>query len=156
MTNCEICGKREAAAVALIEGARMSVCTSCSRYGKIVHRLRDDEEPEAPVQSSAPRALQETDEIVEDYAELIRKKREELSLPREVLAEKINEKESYIEKIEKGRLTPTISVARKLEKELGIKLVEKIKPRVAATFQDKEKFKEPTLADMLDSQKKGK
>jgi len=153
MTNCDICGKREASAVALVEGAKLNVCHFCSKHGKIIHRLTADDK-EAPEYETKRAPMQETEEIVENYSEIVRKKRQELGLPREVLAERISEKESYIEKIEKGKLMPTMSVAKKLEKELGIKLIEKVQPSIAGSVEKSGSFKGQTLADLLEDQKK--
>ena len=81
-----------------------------------------------------------------------------MGLGMSVIAEKIHEKESFLDAIENERLRPTFEVARKLEKELGIKLIEKIESEVLPDApQKKGKFSEPTLADALfEKKKKGK
>ncbi len=155
--TCEICGEREAAAIVLIEGAKMAACRGCARGGKLIYRLEETETRGSEVIVKEYRAPIEQEEIVDDYAERVRKAIEKEKLPLEVIAERISERESYLNSIEKGKMVPTVMVARKLEKELGIKLVEMVKENVVSTSEKSGgKFKEPTLADILDSQKKKK
>jgi putative transcription factor len=99
----------------------------------------------------------EEQEIVDNYNILIRKAREQSGLKMEVVAERISEKTSYLESIEHGKLIPTIQVARKLEKELGIKLVETVHEEViSSTTQQKTKFSGATLGDAIPTHKKRK
>jgi len=149
---CEICGKRAARAVVLIEGAKMLACGGCMRGGRVIHRLSFEEKGGA---IAAPAArVQAEEEVVEDYASRIRKARQKLGLPVAVVAERINEKRSHLEAIERGGIRPTIATAKKLEKELNIKLVEKPKIEVAPSVSKSAKFSEPTLADMIEKKEK--
>jgi len=63
-------------------------------------------------------------EIVEDYGERIRAARMERGLSQKDLAMQLKEKELLIKKIEKGDLIPEDEVRRKLEKALGIRLID--------------------------------
>lgn len=153
---CEICGDREAAAIVQIEGAKLAACPGCSRGGKLLYRLDDDRKggPTTMTRKSAPI---EREEITEDYGAKVSKAIQKMGLPLEVVAERINEKESYVRSIEQGRMTPTILVARKLEKELGVRLVETVTEEI--TTMDEKKpasFKTQTLEDILEFQKKSK
>ena len=119
MTVCEMCGRSGPLVTAIIEGTQLSVCKSCARMGKIVQR---------PVQKHKPvkEDRRETIEmLVNDYSERIRKAREQSGLTQKEFANKLNEKESIIQKIESGTFRPTIEKARRFEKALKIKLVEK-------------------------------
>jgi putative transcription factor len=118
------------------------------RNGKVVHRFTEDEPVKETVQASAPMGA--TEEIVESYAKLIKQARQKMKLPVAVVAERINEKESYLQAIEGGRLTPTMAVAKKLEKELGIKLIEKVEGSAAPVAASSKKFSTPTLGDMVE------
>lgn len=146
--SCDICGNTPVRAQILLEGAKLLACGRCMRTGKILHRFHDDEEPsEAPVSRPAGPA---SEEVVENYAKVIKDARQRLKLPISVVAERISEKESYLQAIEGGRLTPTMDVARKLEKELGIKLVEKVEASVGpSAAASTKRFSAPTLGDML-------
>ncbi|MEM4196187.1 MAG: helix-turn-helix domain-containing protein, partial [Methanothermobacter sp.] len=77
----------------------------------------------APKRSRRP--METIYEVVEDYGEIIRAERESRGWSREDLAERINEKVSVINRIESERMEPDIKLARKLEKLLKIKILEK-------------------------------
>jgi putative transcription factor len=62
-------------------------------------------------------------ELVENYNEVIKRARENLGLTRETLAAMLGIKETVLRRIEAGQLQPDISLARKLEKTLGVKLL---------------------------------
>ncbi|MBS3067797.1 TIGR00270 family protein [Candidatus Micrarchaeota archaeon] len=147
--DCEICGRGESVAIILIEGAKMNTCRNCSSHGKIIYNLRDEPKKEKPISSKT----QEVEDIVENYAKLIHSKREGMGLPIPVVAERINEKESYLENIERGHMKPTLEVAHKLEKELGVKLIEKLVEEVGPTAAVSAS-KGITLADFVVTEKK--
>ncbi|MET1101990.1 MAG: multiprotein bridging factor aMBF1 [Pyrodictiaceae archaeon] len=65
-------------------------------------------------------------EVVSDYAERVRKARERLGWSQKMLAERVRESENVIRRIELGKLKPTIDLARRLERVLGIKLLEPV------------------------------
>ena len=116
---------------AIIEGAELTVCENCSKFGDILKEIKvqepvkvkgktiisDDKEPETEVM----------DLLVEDCAEKIRKKRESLGLKQKDFAKRINEKESVVQKIESGHFEPSIDLARKIGSFLKIRLVEEYK-----------------------------
>ncbi len=150
--DCEICGRGEAVAIVLIEGAKMGTCRRCFPHGKLVYNLKDEPAKEKIIST---KQQQETEEIVETFGRLIHNKREVLGLPIAVIAERINEKESYLENIERGHLKPTLTVAKKLEKELGVKLIEKVVEEVGSTASPSAS-KDVTLADFVVIDKKKK
>lgn len=65
-------------------------------------------------------------ELVSGWNELIKNARNKKGLTREELGFKIGERTVTISKIENGDLRPSDKMIKKLEKELGIKLVEEI------------------------------
>ena len=150
---CDICGKSSVRAQIMVEGAKLLACAACMKSGKILHRFNGGEAPQTSWQP--PSAVESSEEIIEGFGKTIRDARERIRLPLAVIAERIKEKESYLNAIEHERLMPTIEVARKLEKELGIKLVEKVQS-VSTSSRPIKGFSEPTLADMLGAKKKGK
>ena len=128
--NCDLCGKTtESLAKAIIEGVQLDVCTECAKFGKVISINR----PNAKEQIKQIAKQQEKEErielLVENYAEIIKKKREEIGLTQKEFANRINEKESTIHKIETGALEPPLYLAKKLEKALGIKLIEQHEER---------------------------
>ena len=78
-----------------------------------------------------------------------------MGLPLDVLAERINEKWSFLERVEHEKTLPDDKLCRKLEKELGIKLM--VPVAVGAAVAAKSPSGGMTLGDILDIEmKKGK
>ena len=144
-----MCGKDNAEVRANIEGVTLSVCKNCSRFGKILGRIRI--EPPKSIKTikkqQAPAEEEPTERIVDEYSTLIKSKREKLNLKQEDLAKNIAEKESLLQKVESGHITPSIALARKLEKFLNIKLVEEYKEEKMT--QKKSKSEGFTLGDFI-------
>ena len=112
---CQVCGK-PASTEAFLEGARVWLCAKCLRFGKTVAvRPRM---PQARLGSSG-----EMEEI-ENPGEAVKRAREARRISVGDLAKKIFVNEKELMKIERGELVPSEGVARKLERELGIKLLE--------------------------------
>ena len=65
-------------------------------------------------------------ELVEDFSQKIRSAREARGWKQADLGAKINERVSVIAKLESGMMTPGDELVRKLERELGIKLKERV------------------------------
>ncbi|MFH1521174.1 MAG: multiprotein-bridging factor 1 family protein [Candidatus Micrarchaeota archaeon] len=151
---CDICGKTPVRAQVLIEGAKMLACGMCMRSGKVIMRL--DEDDGEPIVRPITTHLDSNEEIIEGYGRIIINAREKSGLPIAVIAERIKEKESYIHAIEHERFVPTIEVAKKLEKELGIKLIEKIAGTMAPSISkpSSKNFQPSTLGDMIEAKKK--
>jgi len=144
-----------------VEGAELQVCSRCEKFGTEVQQKRrppaaaarpapGSARPAPP--SPAATAYRKRDlfdymegEIVEDYAVRIRKARMEKGLSQKDLAMQMKEKEHLIRKIENAELIPEDAVRRKIEKALGIRLVESM-------ADDEGKKKEtrlvPTLGDV--------
>jgi len=127
--QCDMCGKDDELYKATIEGVELTVCEKYARFGKILRKIKTEQEkPKTKTNTQKLAQIKEQKEIietvVEDYADRIKRKREKIGLKQEELAQKIAEKESIILKIENGKMVPSIKLARKLEKFLEIKLVE--------------------------------
>lgn len=174
IVRCEVCGRkiRDAPTRVVIEGAKLTVCTECSKHGKTTW--------EEPTKSTFPPQRQTgvsvhgtpisgpiqirkrvvtarvdtSQEVVSNYSELIRESRERLGYSHEDLGKKINEKESVLRKIETGKMSPNDQLISKLEHTLKIKLLvpvgeEKVSlPKAAAH--------ELTLGDVIKFEKKSK
>jgi len=61
---------------------------------------------------------------VEDFGQLIRTARERRGMSQLEVARRINERASVIAKLESGKMSPTIELARKLERLFKITLLE--------------------------------
>ena len=127
--NCDLCGKVEDNLVkASIEGVELDVCQNCGKFGKVIvpiHRPSPKEQHrQFQKQTKVNEKEEKTELLVENYAELIKKKRESMRLSQKDFASKANEKESTIHHIETGKLEPNLALARKLGRLLGIKIIE--------------------------------
>ena len=142
--NCDLCGKiDERLNRAIIEGVELSVCTACSKFGKVLGQLKTFIKQTKREISKEER----TELLVENYAEIIKKKRESMGLTQKEFANKLNEKETTIHKIETGVLSPSLPLARKLEKLLGIKLIEEYEEKHMVS--NKKRTEGFTLGDFL-------
>ncbi len=121
MAPCELCGKQDKLVTAIVEGTELNVCENCGKYGKIIRKpvlpkkefVKTKTEPEI------------VEKVMSDYSKKIREARQAKNMTQEEFAKMLNEKESIIQKIETGTFKPSIDLARKLEKKLGITLIEK-------------------------------
>jgi len=147
--NCEMCGSEGKLFKTLVEGSELSVCEKCSKFGKVISEIKTEPEKkqrkEYRVTTFPDKELIQI--IVSDYAERIKKKREELGLKQEEFAKKINEKESLIHNIETRHIEPNIMLARKIEQFLKIGLVEQYEEDHKKT--EKTKMNAFTIGDFL-------
>jgi Predicted transcription factor, homolog of eukaryotic MBF1 len=143
MVRCELCRAEIRGAIYKIvfEGAELFVCPRCARGRTVVAvlNLSQGSKGQAARKTMAarkPRAP-EADEyvVVERYGEIVRRARESMGLTREALAAMVGEKESTIRRIEAEQLEPTLELARKLERVLRVKLLERVSEGVAG-FDD--------------------
>ena len=130
---CEMCNNKIACCKALVEGAEISLCKNCSKFGKITKEIKVELSAKkakrlgiaAPV-SLPKREKIVIESIVADFGAKIKKAREKFGLTQQEFAIKISEKESIVRKLETEFMTPNIDLARKLERLLHITLVEQI------------------------------
>ncbi len=127
--ECEVCGFDSNELLEVIfEGQRVYACKKCIRqynltvvrkkslvskkYLRRVHSYKKDRI-----------TLSGDYDLIPNYGNIIKSAREKVGYTQEELARKIGVKLSYMKKVEQGRLFPELSIARKLEKLLGVKLV---------------------------------
>jgi putative transcription factor len=160
--NCDLCGKTGQLFKVELEGSRIVACEECAKYGKILHEVKQEVPKRSKAAkandqasaSSAPKTPETVQLIVKDYSSKIKNAREKRELKQEDFAKQINEKESVLHQLESGRMEPNMELARKLEKALGIKIIEEIilEPEEKS---DKLKASGPmTLGDMINLKKK--
>lgn len=144
MVNCEMCGTDTNLMNVSIEGAELNVCSKCSSYGKVVKKTFKKSQIRNFV---PPRPQKEIAQlIVSNYSKIIREKREKMGLKQKELAKFLAERESLIHKMESNDFAPSIELARKLEKQLGITLVEE---REFEPQNIKASKQEYTIGDMI-------
>ncbi len=135
--QCEICGAeiRGKSFRIVVDRAELDVCDKCKGFGKEVS-------PRSPagVRKSVPGSGaavsfpgrrqgrnvfdQIKDELVDDYADRIRKAREAKNMTDEQLANRTQSKVNIIRKVERGELVPEDALVKKIEYVLDIKLTE--------------------------------
>ncbi|MDM7918761.1 MAG: multiprotein bridging factor aMBF1 [Methanosarcina sp.] len=164
--RCEVCGSKIHGNPirAVIEGAKLTVCVECAKYGNIIREeeefgQRTPEKPLTPVpfvqkKKPAQAKVEITQEIVEGYPAKIRQAREKLGLSHEELGKKINEKASVLSKLETGKMTPNNMLVTKLEHALKIKLLGPIKEEEISQGFPKALTRETTLGDLIQLNKK--
>jgi len=155
--RCEVCGREIFGQpyYRIIEGGRMTVCGRCAQFSN------QEWDPRAPkaqprsrrsAASARPRRrsdieVAEATALVENYGELIRKTRQRKGMTVEDFAKKLSEKESVIKNFEKEQLNPTMTLIRKVERELGITLIEEAEVGTGAVLT--RPMGPRTLGDMI-------
>lgn len=142
MTACEICGAEIEGKAQYISvgGSKLQVCKACARYGTAVAEDTQGQGQAKTIlsgfggeQAQAARAKQRLYEqmdheievgleIAEDYGRKIKEAREKAGLKQAELAQKINEKQSLLRKIEHEEIQPTDEVRTKIGRVLKITL----------------------------------
>ncbi len=168
--RCEACGRKiyGKSYKVVIEGARLTVCSKCAKYGRIVW---EEKKPKAitprtkalgkrmPLEHTSKRPLkvaaESNLELVEKFDAKIRQARLKLGLSHEELGRKISEKVSVLKNVEKGKMTPDNKLTTKLGHSLKIKLlVPASDQKVPKTKVSKPLSHELTLGDLIKLEKK--
>ena len=152
-----MCGSSGKLYKAIVEGAELTVCHDCSKFGRVTGVIKQEVSRKSKPKIDATYENKEPQKeimqiIVGNYAEKIKRKRESLGLKQEEFAKKINEKESLIQKIESGHFEPSIELAKKIEKFLRIKLIEEHEEKHEK--QTKSKTDSFTIGDLIKIKKK--
>ena len=121
--NCELCGQKPGVYTSEIEGTTMSVCVDCAKFGVSKRKTN----VQVVVKEKRPEEKEPVFLFVKGYGSIVKKAREKLGLKQEEMAKRLNERESFLHQIESENLKPRFDIARKLERELKIKILEEIK-----------------------------
>ncbi len=158
--NCEICGTeiKGQPFKTKIDNSVMITCKECSKFGKVQNAPQRRNKGKGKKGNNRQNTNKQNNktyqrpstpeyEVIDDYGKVIKQAREKQKLTREKLAIKIYEKESVLAHIEKGKMIPDSKIARKLEKALNIKLIEKVENDVEEHVNAK-RFREATIGDI--------
>ena len=157
--QCEVCGRQIFGAPirAIIEGAKMTVCSECAKLGsgywepKPQRRAKKSIKRQPTISFSKRQqspTVAETLELVGDLGQRVRQARRGMELSQEDLGRKIREKVSVIRKIESGKMVPDLALAEKLEHALKITLrVPPSEPKVQPVLASKPRG--TTLGDLI-------
>jgi len=158
--QCELCGAkiRGPSRTVRIEGAELEVCAQCAKYGTEVQKPKKTGTRRAVSKPSVKAPVRKRrdvfdfieGEIVDNYGEKIRNARMERGWTQKDLAMEMKEKELLIKKIEKEDLIPEDDVRIKIEKTLGIRLID--------TSEEEEEGRRkskmvPTMGDVISIKK---
>lgn len=128
----------------MIEGVLLEVCTECAKFGTEANKKQPAETGPKPVieqrlerreKRSKPKDVYSeggAEELVEDFPTLVRNARSRKGMTQKELAMKLNEKQTIISKVESGGMRPDEKLIKKLQKELGIVLKERVEGEVTA------------------------
>jgi|SRR3990167_5802420 len=145
MPTCSICGSsKERLVNSAIEGALVSVCDECAKFGNVVGPATENRKNIAHYI-----AIEEIEFIEDGFHNKVRKGRERKKLTQDELAKNLAEKVSTIHGIESGKLKPTIKLARKLEIFLGIDIISKEAVNLGENKKIDFKDKDVTIGDLL-------
>ena len=112
-----MCGRQGSIVTADVEGVEMKVCQNCVRFGTVKKKA------EAMCIPLKKLHQEPAFRVTGNYASILRQVRERQKLSQEDFARFLQEKESIVAKWEQGRMQPSVEVARRLEKTLGVSLV---------------------------------
>ncbi len=149
--NCDMCGRETRLFKTDVEGSILNLCKECSKFGKFIAAVKVEDKAvrkkgkEVKLEKAKEEEVILT--IVSDYGDRIKNKREQLGIKQEDFAKKINEKKALIHKIETNQFEPSVSLARKIERFLNIKLIEMEEVRVGKV--DKAKEDHFTIGDFI-------
>ncbi len=168
--RCEVCGRKihENPNKVIIEGAKLTVCHECAKHGQGTWeeapkpKILPQKQGATAVPIQGPIQIRKkviqarvdtSEEIVEDYSEIIRQAREKLGLSTEDLGKKISERETVLRKIETGKLKPNNLLVSKLEHTLKIKLLVPVAEEKIPENIPKASNRELTLGDLIKAEK---
>ncbi len=124
--DCELCGRQTRDIFVIdVENVEMRTCASCAKGKKVIRTEFERTQQKQGNRPAKVRPLSDEERpLVDDYAHRIKQARENMKIPLKVLAEKLNEKEGYLSRVEEGKTEPNNVLVKKLEREFQIKLTE--------------------------------
>jgi putative transcription factor len=157
----------------MLERTTLNVCSGCAHLGTPVRESPDTQQKmsnnapdtrdygksdrqasKSPARSNQRPPRRVEVEVSEDYPQILRAGRQNAGLSQDELAKKVSERVTVIKQLERGDLFPEDKVRRKLEKALGVSLLESDE-----TFEDASTTESGgggglTLGDMIQIKKK--
>jgi putative transcription factor len=145
MEECELCGNKISEVYVInLDGTELRVCARCAA-GKAVIGRSGEKVRTTPMHRSA---LKEEAPLKDNYGTIIREARERMKLPIKVLAEMLNEKETFILRVEEQTMRPDAKLAKKLEKALGVTLYGEQEP--TGTVHGRGNSEKATLGEFIE------
>lgn len=136
--QCNLCGKDARLSKVMIEGTEMSVCEACSSLGNKMNM---------PKQRFRTTIVESEEFVVNDFHMIIKQARESRNLKQEDAAKQLALKESLLHKMENGTFTPSLRMAKRLEKFFNVSITETISEGAVSTSSGESG--NYTIADMI-------
>lgn len=162
--ECEMCGKQVGTRRYLVDGTVMNLGAECSKYGTAMDKPAAQGSKAAVAQNLERRAQRMTSrdiykeevwDLVEDFGPRIRQARERKGWSHDQLGNRVSARVPQLRQIESGHLRPSDDLAKRMERELGITLMEKVEggpaPAVTGTKPGGSGL---TIGDLLKDAKK--
>ncbi len=133
--ECEMCGNQTTTRRYSVSGTTMNLGACCSKYGQPIDAPAQagtaasrQQGLERRAQRMTSRSVYDQDamDLVEDFGARIKKARAAKNIPYETLGTKVHATVPQLHKFERQELRPSDKVAKALERELGITLLEKM------------------------------
>lgn len=158
--ECEMCGKQVGTRRFMVDGTVMNLGTCCAKYGTALDGPPAPAGSKAAVEQNLQRRAgrkrtrdvfsEETWDLVEDYGQRVRQAREKRGWDHARLGDRVSARVPELRQIEAGQLRPSDRLAKALEKELQITLMEKIEgPAPKVSGQKKGGSSGLTIGDLL-------
>lgn len=155
--ECEMCGKTVGTRRYMVDGTVMNLGLECAKFGTPLDQpaptgtkaaLQQNLERRQDRMSSRSVYDQPEVVLVEDYGARVHKAREAKGWTHDQLGNKVQARVPELKQIEAGRLRPSDDVAKRLEKELGIKILEAVEAAPTST-KTKKAGSGLTIGDIL-------
>lgn len=149
MSACDMCGKEtKEVYIIRLEDTTLEVCKACSNFGDILEK-KEPEKQKPKKEFSAKKRESVEEEIVSNYAEVVRGGIKKKGVEAKELAKKLCEKEKLINRIISGSRKPDLTLARKLEKALQIRLIEKVEEKSDDKYKSQGREENLTIGDIV-------
>ena len=156
--ECEMCGTKTGTRRYQVDGTVMNLGLECSRFGSPLDAPATPGSAGAVQQGLERRTSKlqsrsvfsaEAPVLVEDFGPRIHKAREARGLTHQDLGNKVSARVPELRQIEAGKLRPSDDLARRLEKELGISLLESVQAAAPAPGGPAKPGGPLTIGDLL-------
>ena len=158
--ECEMCGNKVGARRYMVDGTIMNLGMCCSKYGQELSGGPAPVGSKAAVQQGLERRAgrsqsrdiykEETWDFVPDFGNRVKQARERKKWTHDQLGNKVSARVPQLRQIESGHLRPNDELAKKLERELGITLMEKMDGPAAVSGVNQPKGRSGlTIGDLL-------
>ncbi len=163
--ECEMCGSNVGTRRYMVDGTTMNLGMCCSKYGQELASGKAPVGSKANMEQSLQRRAgrsrskdiykEDTMDLVPDFGARIRRAREQKGWTHDQLGNKVSARVPQLRQIESGHLRPSDELARKIERELGITILEKMDGPAAVSGIPVGKSKAGlTIGDLIKEAKK--